>query len=96
MVDQENSALSMFDFRFDKSYGDPQDVRVLARRSLGAVTLHWQVNGGAEHTATTSEWTGGPAATWEPMKSMGAKPAAISERTQVAVWGWKIGRIPAK
>ena len=29
-VDAENGALSMFDFRFDKSYGDPQDVRVLA------------------------------------------------------------------
>ena len=29
----------MFDFRFDKSYGDPQEVRVLAKRSLGAVTL---------------------------------------------------------
>ena len=25
-VDAENGALSMFDFRFDKSYGDPQDV----------------------------------------------------------------------
>jgi zinc carboxypeptidase/immune inhibitor InhA-like protein len=58
-VDPENGALSMFDFRFDKSYGDPQDVRVLARRSLGAVTLRWQVNGGAEHTAATSEWTQG-------------------------------------
>jgi hypothetical protein len=57
-VDPENGALSMFDFRFDKSYGDPQDVRILARRSLGAITLHWQV-GGAEHTATTSEWTQG-------------------------------------
>ena len=33
----------MFDFRFDKSYGDPQDVRVLALRSLGAVTLHYQL-----------------------------------------------------
>ena len=32
----------MFDFRFDKSYGDPQDVRVLALRSLGAITLHWR------------------------------------------------------
>lgn len=58
-VDAENGALSMFDFRFDKSYGDPQDVRVLARRSLGAITLHWQVNGGVAHTAATSEWTQG-------------------------------------
>ncbi len=58
-VDAENGALSMFDFRFDKSYGDPQDVRVLALRSLGAVTLHWQLNGGAAHTASASEWTQG-------------------------------------
>src|SRR4029077_2316893 len=58
-VDAENGALSMFDFRFDKSYGDPQDVRVLALRSLGAITLHWQVNGGSERTARTSEWTQG-------------------------------------
>ena len=30
---------SLFDFKFDVSYGDPQEVRVLAKRSLGAVTL---------------------------------------------------------
>ena len=29
----------MFDFGFPKSYGDPQEVRILAKRSLGAVTL---------------------------------------------------------
>jgi hypothetical protein len=32
---------------------------VLALRSLGAVTLHWQLNGGAAHTAPASEWTQG-------------------------------------
>ncbi|HKF31820.1 MAG TPA: M14 family zinc carboxypeptidase, partial [Jatrophihabitantaceae bacterium] len=58
-VDSENGALSMFDFRFDKSYGDPQDVRVLARRSLGAITLKYQINGGAVHSGPTSEWTQG-------------------------------------
>ena len=30
-VDAENGGLSMFDFTFAKSYGDPQEVRVLAR-----------------------------------------------------------------
>ncbi len=58
-VDAENGALSMFDFRFDKSYGDPQDVRVLAARGLGAVAVKYQINGGAVHSATTSEWTKG-------------------------------------
>ncbi len=38
-VDAENGTLSMFDYTFDKSYGDPQEVRILAKRSLGAVTL---------------------------------------------------------
>jgi hypothetical protein len=58
-VDPENGGLSMFDFDFDKSYGDPQEVRVLAKRSLGAVTVNYSINGGATQTASTSEWTGG-------------------------------------
>ena len=58
-VDAENGTLSMFDFRFDKSYGDPQEVRILAKRSLGAVTLKYRINGGAVQSAPTTEWTGG-------------------------------------
>jgi hypothetical protein len=58
-VDAENGALSMFDFRFDKSYGSPQDVRVLALRGLGAVTVKYQINGGAVQSASTAEWTQG-------------------------------------
>ena len=49
----------MFDFTFNESYGDPQDVRVLAKRSLGAVTLKYRINGGARQSASTSEWTEG-------------------------------------
>ena len=41
------------------SYGDPQEVRVLAKRSLGDVTCDYQVNGGAAQTKSTSEWAGG-------------------------------------
>ncbi len=37
-VDPENGGLAMFDFKFRHSYGDPQEVRVLAKRSLGRVT----------------------------------------------------------
>ena len=58
-VDAENGALSMFDFRFAKSYGDPQEVRILAKRSLGAVTLNYQINGGAIQTRSTNVWHGG-------------------------------------
>ena len=38
-------------FAFDYSYGDPQPVQVLAKRSLGAVTLKYRINGGAVRSA---------------------------------------------
>ena len=50
-VDDENSPLSMFDFTFDVSYGDPQEVRVLAKRDLGPVTVKFRINGGDVQTA---------------------------------------------
>jgi hypothetical protein len=46
-------------FVFDFSYGDPQPVQVLAKRSLGAVTLKYSINGGPVQTKPTSEWDGG-------------------------------------
>ena len=58
-VDPENGALSMFDFKFKESYGDPQDVRVLAKRSLGRITLKYRINGGRTRSASTSEWKAG-------------------------------------
>jgi hypothetical protein len=58
-VDAENGPLAMFDFKFDVSYGDPQDVRILARKNLGAVTVKYQVNGGPVQSAATSEWSTG-------------------------------------
>jgi hypothetical protein len=58
-IDPENGPLSMFDFTFDVSYGDPQEVRVLAKRSLGRVTAKYRINGGRTRSASTSEWTGG-------------------------------------
>jgi len=44
---------------FDVSYGDPQTVEVNAARSVGPVTLKYQVNGGAVRSAATTEWAGG-------------------------------------
>ena len=49
---------------FTKSYGDPQPVAVLAKRSLGDVTAKYRINGGAVHSAPTSEWEGG--STYDP------------------------------
>jgi Zinc carboxypeptidase len=58
-IDPQNGQQSLFDFKFDVSYGNPQEVRVLAKRSLGAVTLRYQVNGGPVQSKATSEWGGG-------------------------------------
>jgi hypothetical protein len=46
-------------FAFQYSYGDPQPVQVLAKRSLGAVTLKYRINGGPVQSKPTSEWAGG-------------------------------------
>jgi hypothetical protein len=54
-----NTAPDFVPTTFPTSYGDPQTVQVNAKKALGAVTVHWQVNGGAEHTASTSEFDGG-------------------------------------
>jgi Zinc carboxypeptidase len=58
VIDPQNGSHSLFDFTFTKSYGDPQEVRVLAKRSLGAVTLNYKING-TPHTGGTTDWTGG-------------------------------------
>jgi hypothetical protein len=57
--DTYKAGLPLADFTFTTSYGDPQEVRVDARRSLGAVTLRYQVNGGPVQSGTTEEWDGG-------------------------------------
>jgi Zinc carboxypeptidase len=44
---------------FARSYGDPQPVAVIAKRSLGAVTLKYSINGDPAQSAPTSEWDGG-------------------------------------
>jgi hypothetical protein len=57
--DTYKAGLPQSDFTFDVSYGDPQEVRVLARRGIGPVSLRYQVNGGPTQTKPTSEWDGG-------------------------------------
>ena len=46
-------------FAFEYSYGDPQPVQVLAKRSLGKVTLKYRINNGRTYSADTKEWRGG-------------------------------------
>ena len=57
--DTYKAGLPGANFTFETSYGDPQPVQVLAKRSLGAVTLKYRVNGGAVRSAPTAEWAGG-------------------------------------
>ena len=59
-IDPQNGHQSLFDFKFDVSYGDPQEVRVLAKRSLGAVRLAVPDQRRPDSQPTsTSEWNGG-------------------------------------
>ena len=57
--DTYKAGLPLANFTFDYSYGDPQEVRVTARRSLGEVTLMYSINGGPAISAPTEEWKGG-------------------------------------
>ncbi|WP_400999325.1 M14 family zinc carboxypeptidase [Agromyces sp. GXQ0307] len=57
--DDYKVGLPQSNFTFDYSYGDPQEVRVLAKRSLGDVTVKWSINGGDAQSASTAEWDGG-------------------------------------
>ena len=57
--DTYKAGLPGANFTFETSYGDPQPVQVLAKRSLGVVMLKFRVNGGAVRSAPTAEWAGG-------------------------------------
>src|SRR5829696_6397287 len=58
-LDPEKAGNPLSNFKFSVSYGDPQPVQVIAKRSLGAVSLKYRINGGAIQTAATSETSGG-------------------------------------
>jgi Zinc carboxypeptidase len=57
--DTYKAGLPTSNFTFDYSYGDPQEVRVDALKSLGPVSVKYRINGGDVQTAPTSEWAGG-------------------------------------
>jgi hypothetical protein len=54
-----NTAPAMVPTTFATSNGNPQTVEVNAKRSLGAITAHWTVDGGSEQTASTTQFDGG-------------------------------------
>jgi murein tripeptide amidase MpaA len=54
-----NEAPNFVPTTFATSFGDPQTVEVNAKRALGRVRVHWQVNGGREQRADTREFGGG-------------------------------------
>ncbi len=58
-LDPEKSGNPLSNLKFSVSYGDPQPVQAIAKRSLGAVALKYRINGGAVRTAATSEASGG-------------------------------------
>ncbi|MFI6598072.1 M14 family zinc carboxypeptidase [Nonomuraea sp. NPDC050536] len=80
---------------FDVSYGTEQVVQVDAKRKLGPVFLHYQINGGRERVALTGEWHGGQRYGkgydtyyhWMRGKITGTKPG-----DKVKVWFSAIGK----
>jgi hypothetical protein len=58
--DTYKTGLPQANFTFDVSYGDPQKVRVLAKRDLKQkVLVKYRINGGSVKTGTAPEWKGG-------------------------------------
>ena len=75
------------------SYGDPQTVQVIAKRSLGAVTLKYTINGGTVQTAPTTEWRAASATARR--RHLLPSPARPGDRHDRAT-GWRSGsRAPA-
>ena len=54
----KNTVADFYVDTFAESFGDPQQVQVLAKRSLGAIKMRYRINGGAIHESSTSEVTG--------------------------------------
>jgi hypothetical protein len=78
-----NHAPDFVAHEFPLSYGSPQTVEVNARRALGAVTVHWRVQGDATvHSAATSEYAGG---------SRYGAPGGVYRRLRGSVAGFTAG-----
>jgi len=62
----KNTVSDFYVDTFAESFGSPQKVQVLAKRSLGPLTLKWRINGGAVQSGTTAEWSDGERYDQEP------------------------------
>ena len=54
-----NTVENFYLSEFAESFGDPQPVQVLAKRSLGEIVMRYRINGGATQQVTTGEFAGG-------------------------------------
>jgi hypothetical protein len=87
--DTYKAGLPTSNFTFDYSYGDPQEVRVDALRSLGPVFVKYRINGGPVQTAPTVQFTGGSKFAAQSAKYyhvMRGWVTGTSVRDQVEVW----------
>ena len=57
--DTYKAGMPLVNFDFPYSYGNPQEVRILAKRAIGKVTLKYRINGGRTRSGKTFEWRGG-------------------------------------
>ncbi len=62
----ENEAQNFYVESFADSYGDPQAVQVVAKKSLGDVKLRYRINDGAVKTVNTAPFAGGERFDQEP------------------------------
>ena len=58
-LDPERANNPLSDLTFDVSYGDPQPVEILARRSVKDVEVRYRINGGPTINAPANPWKGG-------------------------------------
>ena len=58
-LDPERANNPLSDLTFKVSYGDPQPVEILARRSVKDVEVRFQINGGRKVNAPANPWKGG-------------------------------------
>jgi hypothetical protein len=79
---QGQTAPDLVPSTFGTSNGVPQTVEVNAKRSVGAVTAHWTINGGNHHTTRTYEFRGG---------QRYGQPGIYYHRLRANIWGMKPG-----
>ena len=57
--DTYKTGLPLANFTFAVSYGDPQEIRILAKRAVKNVHLKYRINDGRVRSAVVREWRGG-------------------------------------